>query len=153
MTLPPTEPTPPAVLVDQKRGSSYPDLPQGWGAVEVTFDFDSLIAVEENGTLIAESPNWGTWVDPPTITIDGNERRASWSVWAYPLPAGPHTVRFGTPGFAERRVEIAAGQIARIKYHADIAFHKDKADDILGGPVRETTATVKVRALKSRPAP
>jgi hypothetical protein len=152
MSRPPAESTQSAVLVEQKGRPSYPDLPEGWGAVEITFDFDSLIAVEDDGRLIAESPNWSTWVDPPTLTSDGNDRRASWSVWAYPLPAGPHIVRFRTPGYAERRVEIAAGQVARLKYHAEIAFHKDKASDVLGGPVRETNATVKVRTLKTRSA-
>ncbi|MGH3490562.1 MAG: hypothetical protein ACRDP8_21955 [Actinopolymorphaceae bacterium] len=144
--------TPQAVHVDQSGSASYPELPDGWGAVEVTFDFDSTVALEEDGRLVMESPNWTNWVDPPTLTIDGNERRASWSVWAYPLPAGPHTVRFRTPGYAERRVEITAGQVTRIKYRAELVLHKDKADDTLGGPVRETNATVKVRALKARPA-
>jgi hypothetical protein len=151
-----TEPAtsvPHAFHVEQKRGASpYPALPEGWGAVEVTFHFDSMVTLERDGKPVTEWLNWANWIDPPTLTIDGNERRAGWSVWAYPLPAGPHVVRFRTPVFAERRVEVSAGQVTRLKYDADLMLYKDQDNDVLGGPIRETTATVKVRALKSRPA-
>jgi len=152
MTPPTTHPTPNALLLPGAgTKGAYPDLPQGWGAVEVTFDFTAELVVESAGVPIEERPHWDHWVDPPTLAIDGKQRQAGWSSWAYPLPAGPHTLRFRTPSFAERTIEISAGEATRIKYHATIVSRMDQANATPGGEVLQTTATAQVRALKARP--
>jgi hypothetical protein len=129
----------------------YPPLPAGWGAVEVTFDFTSEVVVESGGVPVEERPNHETWVDPPVLTIDDQERRAGWLVWLYPLPAGPHRLGFRSPAAAERTVEVAAGQVNRISYRAEVVFRKDQAEAASpGGPITGVTATGKLRALKTR---
>jgi hypothetical protein len=152
MTRPATEPTSVAILIADTGTKGSLDVPQGWGAVEVTFDFDSEVVIEANGIAVEERPHWDSWVDPPTFTVDGNQRPAGWSVWAYPLRAGRHTLQFRTPAWAERTVEVTAGKVTRVKYHATIVSRKDQASASPGGDVLETSATGKLRTLKPRPA-
>jgi hypothetical protein len=105
-----------------------PDLPDGWGALAVTYWFTSAVDLVSGDTVVNERPNYDIWVPPPVVRLDGREVRASWSRWWYPLRPGPHDVEVAEPALARARVEVVAGEVGRLNYRARIRIRKDHTD-------------------------
>lgn len=108
--------------------ADLPQPPAGFGAVLLTFHFTSHVELYRSGLLVDDRPNYDIWIPPPLLHIDGRPVRASWSRWWYPLRAGSHEVAVREPAPARRRVEIAAGGLARLEYRASIMIRKDHTD-------------------------
>ncbi|MEO3776598.1 hypothetical protein ABGB16_07055 [Micromonospora sp. B11E3] len=105
-----------------------PQPPAGFGAVVATFHFTSHVELYRSGMLVNDRPNYDIWVPPPLLYVDGQQVRASWSRWWYPLRPGAHDVEVRQPATARRRVEVAAGGLVRLEYRASIMIRKDHTD-------------------------
>jgi hypothetical protein len=119
-----------------------PELPSGWGAVDITYWFTSTVELFADGRVVQDRPNYDIWVPRPRVRIDGGTVAASWSGWWYPLRRGPHDIEVTVPAQpagvdqaarAVLRVEVADGDRQPLAYRADLRIRKDVTDTTILG--------------------
>jgi hypothetical protein len=112
-------------------GARVPAPPAGYGALVVTYWFDSAVDLVRDGVVVDDQPNWDTWIEPPVVQLDGVPVAASWARWWYPLPSGPHEIEVTGPVPAAGRVEVDEGAVVSLAYRANLRLRKDFATGAL----------------------
>jgi hypothetical protein len=122
---------PSARYVGDRPNVGLPALPPGFGALLVSYWFTSTVEIVHADRVMDDGANFDVWTPWPDVRLDGQPVPASWAHWWYPLRSGPHEISVNGPAAARFRTDLAAGQVLRLKYRADVRIRKHISDTIV----------------------
>ncbi|HEY1177364.1 MAG TPA: hypothetical protein VGF17_14505 [Phytomonospora sp.] len=137
---------------------TVPTPPAGQGAVLLDAHLEHSVRMNDFPVESSTSPHG--WLPRPRLWIDGREHPVSWAHWWYPLPPGPHEIRFevttpplasGAPPAAPTRtvatVEATPGSTRRLRVAVESRTQIQQARE---NPAADGGSIVDVRARLNR---